>query len=212
MLEISGYGARVHARWELGTPAVLRYVERGRVVGALPTRVIADESDAVALYLAEGTRGKWAYVDGNPIRQVSLERRFTTEWDAGDHHWTDAHVVMLKPAERAFAIWHFFSRDWDFEGWYVNLETPYLRSAVGFDTRDHTLDIVVDPEGSWRWKDEDELEVAIELGHHPPAKAAAIRAEAERVLAEWPFPTGWEEWRADSRWPIPELPEDWYVV
>jgi phosphatidylserine/phosphatidylglycerophosphate/cardiolipin synthase-like enzyme len=208
MLEIGRYGAGV----QLGGTALLRYVENGRVVGALPTRVAADGADAVALYLAEGTRAKWAYVDGNPIRQVSLEQRFTSEWHAGDHHWRDAHVLMLKPANRSFAIWHFFSRDWDFEGWYVNLETPYRRTATGFDTRDHTLDIVVEPDGSWRWKDEDELELAIEHGHHPPSEAAAIRAEGERVLADWPFPTGWESWRPDSSWSVPELPDDWHVL
>lgn len=202
----------MQASWELGRTAVLRYVERGRPIGALPMRVVADEPEAVALYLADGTRGKWPYVAGKPIRQATLEQRFTTEWHPGEHLWTAAHVMVLSPAERAFAIWHFFSTEWDFEGWYVNLETPYRRSRVGFDTRDHTLDIVVDPDGSWRWKDEDELELAIEYGHHPPAEAAAIRAEGDRVLAEWPFPTGWEEWRPDPSWPVPELPDDWHVV
>ena len=28
---------------------------------------------------------------------------------------------------------------------------------VGFDTQDHTLDIEVTPELSWRWRDEQEL-------------------------------------------------------
>jgi hypothetical protein len=212
MLENHRYGAGVRAPREHGSTAVLRYVENGRVVAALPTRVVATDSEAVALYLAEGTRGKWAYVDGIPIREVSLRRRYTSGWHAGDHHWTGAHVLILKPAGRSFAIWHCFSNDWEFEGWYVNLETPYHRSAIGFDTRDHTLDIVVDPDGSWRWKDEDELALAIEYGHHPPPEAAAIRAEGGRVLAEWPFPTGWEEWRPDPSWPVPELPDDWHVV
>ena len=207
MLENAGYGARVQS----GQTAVLRYVEDGQVVIALPMRVVAD-SDAVVLYLADGTDAKWAYVDGIPIREVGLERRFSSKWHAGDHRWTGAHVLMVKPAGRPFSIWHFFSSGWDFEGWYVNLETPYRRTPIGFDTRDHTLDIVVDPNGSWRWKDEDELEVAIEHGHFSPADAAAIRAEGERVLAEWPFPTGWEGWRADPVWPVPRLPDDWHVV
>jgi hypothetical protein len=39
--------------------------------------------------------------------------------------------------------------------------------------------------------------------------AAAVRAEAARVLEEWPFPTGWEDWRPDPYWPIPQLPVGW---
>ena len=30
-----------------------------------------------------------------------------------------------------------------------------------------------------------------------------------RVLEEWPFPTGWEDWRPDPSWPIPQLPDGW---
>jgi hypothetical protein len=29
------------------------------------------------------------------------------------------------------------------------------------------------------------------------------------VLAAWPFPTGWEDWRPDPAWPAPELVSGW---
>jgi len=42
--------------------------------------------------------------------------------------------------------------------------------------------------------------------------AAKVRAEGERVIAERPWPTGWESWRPPAEWqPLP-LPEDWHVV
>jgi hypothetical protein len=63
--------------------------------------------------------------------------------------------------------------------------------------------VVVDPDGSWRWKDEDELADAVYAGR---VDEAAVRTEAERVLAERPWPTGWEDFRPDPTWPIPELP------
>jgi hypothetical protein len=40
----------------------------------------------------------------------------------------------------------------------------------------------------------------------------AVRAEGERVLAAWPFPTDWEEFRPDPTWPLPALPEGWEHV
>jgi hypothetical protein len=37
---------------------------------------------------------------------------------------------------------------------------------------------------------------------------AEVRAEADRVVAAWPFPTGWEDFRPDPAWGVPRLPED----
>ena len=35
----------------------------------------------------------------------------------------------------------------------------------------------------------------VRQGSFTSQDVTAIRAEGERVLAEWPFPTGWEEWQ-----------------
>ena len=91
----------------------------------------------------------------------------------------------------------------------MNFERPLRRSPVGFDTFDEKLDLIVAPDGTHRWKDEDELEQAAALGL---LDEEAVRAEARRVLEEWPFPTGWEDWRPDPAWPLPVLPEGWDVV
>ena len=88
----------------------------------------------------------------------------------------------------------------------MNFERPLGRTPIGFDMADEKLDLIVTPDGRLRWKDEDELEHAAELGL---VDEAAVRAEAERVVAEWPFPTGWEDFRADPAWPIPQLPAGW---
>jgi hypothetical protein len=42
--------------------------------------------------------------------------------------------------------------------------------------------------------------------------ADAAHAEAEHVLDEWPFPTGWEEWRPPPAWTPLQLPEGCDVV
>jgi hypothetical protein len=80
------------------------------------------------------------------------------------------------------------------------------------DTTDLALDVTVDPDGTWAWKDEDELAEAISLGVLDEAAAAELRAEGERVIAAKPWPTGWEDWRPPPDWgPLP-LPVDWHVV
>lgn len=187
----------------LGETVVLRYWKAGGLVGALPARVVAP--DGRVIWVAPGTPVKWPGVGGRMIREMSLEERFTGPWEAIDSPWQGDGVLILARPGRAHSIWHFRGT----AGWYVQLEDPWRPWRSGFDTEDHALDVVVEPDGSWRWKDEDELTVAVEVGFFTPAQAAAFRAEGEAVLAEWPFPTGWEDWEPDPAWPLPTLPADW---
>ena len=115
--------------------------------------------------------------------------------------WRRSGLSLARPG-RAHSIWLFS----DVDSWYVNLEQPLRRTPIGFDTFDEKLDLIVEPDGSYRWKDKDELEQTAALGL---LDANAVRAEGERVLVEWPFPTGWEDWRPDPSWSIPQLPEGW---
>ena len=88
----------------------------------------------------------------------------------------------------------------------MNLQAPLRPTSLGFDTTDWALDVVVDPAGAWRWKDEDDFAEAQVLGILDAATASRVRAEAERVIANRPWPTGLEAWRPDPAWAIPELP------
>ena len=99
--------------------------------------------------------------------------------------------------------------------WYVNLEAPFHRTTIGFDSEDYMLDIVIDPDlQHWRWKDEDEFQEAITLGIYSTEKAQTIRAEGEAVIRQMeagrtPFCDGWEHWLPPAEWTIPEFPTGW---
>ncbi len=187
--------------------ALIRGFYGGRVRWAIPHVVVEESAELAVLYVAPGTRGRrprHSFID-DPSQVRTLR------WDHVEHVWRGTHALRLLRPGDAHCIYLFWAaEDWAFRGWYVNLQTPYVRSAVGFDTRDHALDIVVEPDGTWRWKDEDDLELATRLGLFTPAEAAEIRAEGARVIAAWPFPTGWEDWRPDPAWPLPELPPAWH--
>ena len=66
--------------------------------------------------------------------------------------------------------------------YFVNLEEPYRRTEVGFDTQDHTLDVEITPDLAWRWRDEAELENHVTEGFYTAALAVAVRAEGQRVI------------------------------
>jgi predicted RNA-binding protein associated with RNAse of E/G family len=102
----------------------------------------------------------------------------------------------------------------EFLGWYVNLEDPWRRTHIGWDSTDHLLDLRVDPSRKWYWRDEDHLAEAFELGLFSSQQAAAIRAEGERAIERidgWlaPFNERWEEWRPDSGWRLPRISDGW---
>ena len=176
--------------------AVWRDVHRGRVWRAQACRVVVETDELLALWIPAGAPAKvpagglripgdeWVLEDATPKRdQLCVARR-----------------------GRAHSVYLFWREDWELEHWYVNFERPLRRTALGVDTFDEKLDLIVRPDGSYRWKDEDELEAAAAVGLLDPD---AVRAEAARVLEEWPFPTGWEDWRPDPAWPVPRLPDGW---
>ena len=194
------------SRWRPGDTVLLRYFKRGRPAGALPTRLISTEGPV--LWLASGTPVMWPAIDGRPVREMPPEDRQPVRSEAVERPWTGDGVLIVGRPGRAHAIWLF----WDagrFAGWYVNLEDPWRPSRLGFDTEDHELDLWIASDGSWRWKDEHDLEVGVERGYFTREQATAFRVEGERVLAEWPFPTGWEQWQADPSWAVPGVPADW---
>ncbi len=192
-----------------GETIVIRNVHGGRPIGAMPVRVVSTDDDLPVVWLPGGAPVMRPGIDGRFVREVPAEERYrSTERTPVLHHWQGEGILILGRPGRAHSIWLFWE-DAEFAGWYVNLEAPWRPSRIGFDTRDHSLDLWIERDGSWHWKDEHELEVAVEHGFFSPHAAADFRGEGERVIEEWPFPTGWEDWRPDPSWTVPALPEEW---
>jgi uncharacterized protein DUF402 len=197
--------------WSSGEVILLRYLRDGRPAWIRPVRVVEDTTYGSVVYLAEDSPTKHPIrVDGTEIARSTLyEERFGLAWKHGDGIWDGHHTLLLTPHARAHSIWVFWTPAWDLIGWYVNLQEPNRRTPIGFDTVDQVLDLWVESDLSWSWKDEHELKAAVRLGRFTSEEATAIRAEGEQVIREWPFPTGWEDWRPDPAWPVPQLPDGW---
>jgi hypothetical protein len=181
------------------TDAVWRDVHRGRVWRAQACRVVEDTDETIALWMPPGSPAVL------PVDEHGARIRIPRDtWELEPATASNDAVCLAQPG-RAHSIYPHW-QDGVFAYWYVNFEQPLRRTPVGFDTSDEKLDLIVQPDGTYEWKDEDELEHAAALGL---LDAEAVRAEAARVLDEWPFPTGWEDWRPDPAWPIPQLPDGW---
>jgi len=192
--------------WSSGETIRFRYVRDGRAFWSLYATVAFDDERELALWIAPGTPVRRPH----PLR-VPVPVLAAGSWEPVDTTWFGGGVLMLRRPATRHALWHFWNEDGSFRAWYVNLE-EWWRTDDGVDAYDHQLDIWIYPDGTWQWKDEEDLADSVEVGIFTADEAARIRAEGERVLSDRPFPTGWEDWRPDPSWELPELPAGWDVV
>jgi hypothetical protein len=172
----------------------MRQLFRGRVWNAAPILVVEEG----VVWLPPGS----TYAIGDDL---------FGDWTY-DFRVLERGQLRITRADQPFSVFLFENHDGSFRGWYVNLEQPQRRSPLGFDYEDELLDIWVPKGGDPELLDEDELEEAVARGHITTSHASEIRAKAERLLAEPPWPTGWEEWHPEPGWQVPDLPPGWDVL
>jgi hypothetical protein len=173
--------------------------------------VVEDSPDAIALLISKGSVWK------RPVGPDRMPKRLPSgSWALESEFWTVDTLRISVPGER-FSILPFRSVQGDLVAWYLNIETPLTRTTAGFEYMDQTLDVVVSPDFSrCRWKDEEELTLAVALGLYSEEEAADIRATGERGLQHFlarkpPFDRRWEEWRRPPGWPVPQLGPGWEI-
>ena len=193
--------------FERGEGVALREVWEGRVWSARPATVVEDADEQIMLFIPSHARWMAPFSDG---RRLKIQQ---PDYELVEQPYK-AHVLSWAWPGSSAAVLLFYEEDWSPSHWYVNLEDPLRRSPVGFDTLDHKLDVTVELDGTWRWKDEDQFDEIIELGILSAEDAAPLREEAQsavhRVLQRRPpFDRDWLGWRPDPSWPSPMLPEGW---
>lgn len=187
---------------------VWRHIYRGRLRWAIPNLLVEETPEHVVGLLVPGTVCKAPTTYG----RTGYVQQLREGWEVGDFVWHTRRCLMIAPLHAA----HTIGLHWDhasgaFLGWYVNLQEPPRPTPIGYDTLDQMLDVWIEPDGTWRWKDWDELVEAEEAGIVTSAEADAIRAEGQRVIDNLGtlLPTGWESWQPDPDWPLPTLPDGW---
>jgi Protein of unknown function (DUF402) len=185
---------------------LVRHLAKGRVVMAMPSLVVEGGSERLVTWIEPGT--PIAY----PLGREDGRLRPFDEWEVELRTWKGPGRLELTRHGRRHSIRLFRDKGGSFRGWYVNLQAPLTESRFGYDTSDWQLDLWIEPNGDVHWKDEADLEQAIELEIMTPEEARLAREEAHRVLDEWPFPTGFEDWRPEGGTTLLTLPDGWDVV
>ena len=203
-----------------GEVLVRRYWRGGYLQRLYLVRVAADDERGLRLWFPAGSpwwrrpapdEGEVAEPDAPEVSRVRLVRQT----------WTGPDVLVWLPEQTPYAVSWLWD-DGSFAGWRVTLEEPYVRWAdrgcAGVDTVDHALDLVVQPDHTWRWLARGEpgqsaseaVRVVDPLDRTNP-QTLQVRATAERLVKlvearQFPFDGTWRGFRPDASWTVPALP------
>ena len=203
----------VRSSFGCGEPILYRELDQnGQLIDVKPVTVAEDSEARLALWLPLGTPAKKPEL--RPNRPGKTRDWVNGSWALVDSIWQWAELLVIVRPGDCQATWVRWSAVGEFLGWYVNLQSKLIRTRLGFDFRDHQLDIVVEPDRCWKWKDRDELDLSVSQGRMTPEAGRAVRKEGKRAVVEIErgagiYSEGWENWRPDASLPRPYLPADW---
>ncbi|MBV1848790.1 DUF402 domain-containing protein [Catellatospora tritici] len=194
-------------RFAPGDTIVRREIMHGEVWFGYAGICVQDTDDLLVTFLPGGTRFGYPRHGAFPAGQHPYQLQGRQEWHG--HGMLALHFPGIDHA--VFVFWKGPRRTWN--GWYFNLQDAPRRTAIGFDTLDHELDLHWAP-GAPRWEWKDEVEFAQTGPVRYPGRMEAIQAEGDRVARlldageRW-WSDSWADWRPDPRWLPRQLPAGW---
>jgi Protein of unknown function (DUF402) len=208
------------ARFAPGRVVLHRNTRRGRIAFARPTRVVCDDERGLLLWMARGTPSmNEVTADGRGARGMPFADWVRLPYRLQLGTWQGPGILLYFPPAADHSVWFFWTEAGEFDCWYVNLEECATRwddgEVAGVDVVDQDLDVVVAPDRTWRWKDEDEFTERLAFpDHYWVADEQAVRAEGRRVIklaeaGDFPFDGTWTDFTPDPSWSVPTLPSAW---
>jgi predicted RNA-binding protein associated with RNAse of E/G family len=206
----------------LGGTAVARGVFGGRTCYERAMRVLAADGEAgtvtTARWPGAATRDITSYIESMrtgdaALREEARQAHVRGDWELADSAWRRTGVIEQVCAGRWFSVSAMYNADGTMHCWYVNFERPPVWHGGGWETHDLALDLVVEPDGTRHWKDENEYERGRRLGLISDAEHRAVRAARDEALAVVEsrgslFAPGAvpPSWLPDPAWAPPSLP------
>jgi hypothetical protein len=201
-----------------GQAVLVQEVWRDRVWAARPMSFVLEDDSRVALWFPKGTIWKrpvppHTHPSGRDRGERLGRCLALSEWEFADTAWDVSTLVLMREGDW-HAVWVSWLDDGSQWGWYVNLQRPFTKTSKGFETMDLALDVTIENDRTWRWKDEDELDTFVAMGLFDDALAERLRAEGLSVARraerdEPPFSEPWASWRPDLEWARPTVSDGW---
>lgn len=204
--------------WSRGETILHQEVWRGKLWAARPLTVVEDSPDRLVLWCPRGTVRRVPVTPPTREKAPTRGERIASLLDLGDwvleeREWDVSTLWLLEP-DTWHAVWVSWLPDGQHWGWYINFQEPFRRTDRGFQALDLMLDILVDSDLTWRWKDEDEFDAMIRCNLYDEVVEKRVRTEAAEVIRriennERPFNEPWPKWIPEPDWGTPVLPQGW---
>ena len=202
--------------WRSGDVIVWRGTYRNRVWHAQPVIVVKDTPEEMCVTLLPGTEcvAPEGYLDGKD----STKRRWSfkeKDWKLENYAWRTNRLLILLEPDTYYSTMFFWRADSnDFLLYYINFQLPFQRSHCGIDTLDLDLDLIINPDFSFQWKDEDDYQKAIDHEVIMPEWTQAIEIAKKEIFnklekRQYPYDGSWLNWMPDPNWLPPKLPKNW---
>ena len=202
--------------WQPGDVIAWRGIYRQRVWHVQPTIVVKDSPKEIVLTLLPGTEciAPEGYLQG----KQSDKRRWNFKdkyWEWETYDWRINRLLILLEPDKFYSTMYFWNHVTnEFLCYYINFQVPYERGIRSVDTLDLDLDLIINPDFSFAWKDEDDYLKAI--GHEiiSPEWVKSIEGAKHDVFdrldrRQYPFDGAWLNWMPDPNWTPPKLPKNW---
>jgi predicted RNA-binding protein associated with RNAse of E/G family len=202
--------------WKPGEIISWRGIYRDRIWHAQTVIVVQDAPGETVVALLPGTEcmAPEGYLQG----KNSSQRRWNFKenyWQLEKYSWRINRLLLLLEPEKYYSIIYFWKQETnEFLCYYINFQLPFQRTHRGIDTLDLDLDLIINPDFSYEWKDVDDYQKAIENGVIFPEWVQGIEAAKQEIFEklekrQYPFDGSWLNWMPDTTWSPPKLPENW---
>lgn len=183
----------------------------------MPQRVVSSSPTELVTYVPTGAIAARASNRGLPgTEELTRDQRKLRALRT-----RQARVVEVAEAPDKLFIyrsdrWSRVNLGWDhatgnFNGWYVNFELPATPTPTGIASMDLVIDIWVNADRTWEWKDRDDFQSVLDDHTLDPEIQDRINTETTQLLHELqtrsgPFANHWLQYRSNPAWPVPSLP------
>ncbi len=174
--------------FEPGSDIVMREVLHGAEWAHWPERLLADDPAPGGILATVQPIGTALTFPPHPVPHP---------WGHLDA-WQGTTVLKLRRVDDWYAAWKFFDGAGRLLHGYINFETPYVRASDGIEVNDLQLDIVIAPNGEWRWKDVQDLAPSLAAGRITQDELLAVLTAGAEVADlldrddRWWAP--WDDW------------------
>jgi len=209
-------GKRLEHMWNSGDVIAWRGIYRNQIWHAQTVIVVKDTPEEIVMALLP--KAECVAPEGYLNGKDSNKRRWNFKdkaWEKQNYLWrTNLLLLLLEPQKYYSTIYFWNNESNQFLCYYVNFQLPFKRSHCGVDTLDLDLDLIINPDFSYEWKDEDDYQKAIDKGVIIPEWTQEIEMAKNEVFnklekRQYPYDGSWLNWMPDPNWSPPKLPENW---